>query len=99
MAAVEQARSAGQVEQARREVEAVKRIALRALIIIILLSVLLVVSSAHAWDKPTQKETPTASQIAYARNLYNISGYFGEAKIYIDRWPEYADEIMGGETP
>lgn len=42
-------------------------------------------------------DEPTMSQLCYARNLYMASGYCGEAKVYIDRWPEYADYITGME--
>ena len=67
----------------------------KAVVLIILLSMLAAMASFTTWDKPEPKNEPSPSMIAYARNLYNMTGYNGEAKIYIDRWPEYADEIMG----
>lgn len=68
----------------------------KAVVLFILLAMLAAMASLTTWDKPEPKNEPSPSQIAYARNLYNMTGYNGEAKIYIDRWPEYADEIMGG---
>lgn len=68
---------------------------LKALVIGAVLLALLVMSTWMVWEYPRPKEEPSASILAYARNLYNMTGYNGEAKIYIDRWPEYAGEIMG----
>ena len=67
----------------------------KTVVLIILLAMLSAMASFTTWDKPEPKNEPSPSQIAYARNLYNMTGYNGEAKIYIDRWPEYAEEIMG----
>lgn len=68
----------------------------KAVVLIVLLAMLAAMASFTTWDKPEPKNEPSPSMIVYARNLYNMTGYNGEAKIYIDRWPEYADEIMGG---
>lgn len=68
----------------------------KTVVLIVLLAMLAAMASFTTWDKPESKKEPSPSMIAYARNLYNMTGYNGEAKIYIDRWPEYADEIMGG---
>lgn len=36
------------------------------------------------------------SNLAYARNIYRLQGGpVGEAKILLDRFPQYADYIMG----
>lgn len=67
----------------------------KAVVLIVLLAMLAATTSITRWDKPEPKNEPSPSTIAYARNLYNMTGYNGEAKIYIDRWPEYAEEIMG----
>lgn len=45
--------------------------------------------------EPGRWDEPSASELAYARNIYRLTGYHGEAKVYVDRWPEYADYIMG----
>lgn len=71
----------------------------KAVVLIILLAMLSAMASLTTWDKPEPKNEPSPSMIAYARNLYNMTGYNGEAKIYIDRWPEYASQITGGEIP
>ena len=68
----------------------------KAICLIIILAFLAVVSSLAVWDGPSPTNGPTIQQIVYARNQYRLNGYLGEAKIYIDRWPEYVDEIMGG---
>ena len=63
----------------------------------VILSFLAAATSMTTWDKPERAEPdkPTASELAYARNIYRLTGYHGEAKVYVDRWPEYADYIMG----
>lgn len=67
----------------------------KAVVLIILLATLATMASFTTWDKPEPKNEPSPSMIAYARNLYNMTGYNGEAKIYIDRWPEYREYITG----
>lgn len=71
----------------------------RAVLAGFVLAAMLASASMTTWDKPEPERwsDPSPSMIAYARNLYNaLGGPYGEAKVYLDRWPEYADEIMGG---
>lgn len=45
---------------------------------------------------PPEIEAPSGTQLGYARNVYKmLGGPWGEAKIYLDRWPEYAEYITG----
>ena len=69
----------------------------KAIVLAVLLMCLTAASSMTTWDKPecAEPDMPTASELAYARNIYSLTGYCGEAKVYVDRWPEYADYIMG----
>lgn len=68
----------------------------KALTLVVLVTALAAAASMTT-DRPEPKDTPTPQQVAYAHNLYkSLGGACGEAKVYIDRWPEYADEIMGG---
>lgn len=68
----------------------------KAIFITSIASLLLVSSSwtVRRVEERVEPEKPSIQMLKYAQNLYRLSGYNGEAKVYIDRWPEYADYIM-----
>lgn len=50
----------------------------------------------HIEPEPKSWEVASPSNLAYARNIYRLQGGpVGEAKILLDRFPQYADYIMG----
>lgn len=68
------------------------------------LALMFFLAMSGSWMAPRKNDAPvtpswmvaSASNLAYARNIYRLLGApVGEAKIYLDRWPQYADYIMG----
>ncbi len=76
----------------------------KAVALIVLIAALAVLSSwttTCAAPEPGKWDTPSLSDLAYARNIYNLQGgAIGEAQIYLERWPQYAAYITGEvDTP
>ena len=69
------------------------------------LTILAAMTMAGSWTaprhiepepEPKSWEVASPSSLAYARNIYRLQGGpVGEAKILLDRFPQYADYIMG----
>ena len=73
------------------------------IMVVALIAVLMALTAAPAPAreqavKPTSKPSwarPTKSNIAYARNCYGLNGDNGEALVYLERWEEFAEYIVG----
>lgn len=78
-----------------RQRRRIRRRRLKAILLPALLTFLILVSS---WMiravEPIYQDERGASFLKYAQNLCAMTGPVGEAKIYIDRWPQYADYII-----
>ena len=66
---------------------------LKAVIIAVILAALAATASLSIVERPEPKEVPSPSELAYMRNVAKFSP--GDASLYVEQWPEYADYIMG----
>lgn len=63
------------------------------IIIAAILAALAATTSICMINHPEKKKEPSASELAYMRNVAALSP--GDAEIYVEQWPEYADYILG----
>lgn len=70
-----------------------RRRRLKAVIIALILAALAATASMFISERPEPKKDPTPSELAYMRNVARFSP--GDAELYVQQWPEYADYIIG----
>ena len=76
-----------------RKRQSIRRRRLKAVVITAILASLAVTTSLFRAERQEPKKGPSASELAYMRNVAAMSP--GHAAIYVAQWPEYEDYIMG----
>ena len=77
----------------RHKRQGIRRRRGKAIVIAIILAMSAITSSVFVADRKEPKKVPSESELVYMRNVARLSP--GEAAIYVEQWPEYADYIMG----